>query len=55
MEPYVKNNNVNDITYLSELIPPSCFRKKAGGINSQTQATGKKEAAIIYIAPSELP
>ena len=36
MEPYVKNNNVNDITYQSELIPPSCFRKKAGGINSQT-------------------
>jgi len=23
-----------DISYLSELIPPSCFRKKAGGINS---------------------
>ena len=33
METYIKNN-VNDITYMSELIPPSCFRKKAGGINS---------------------
>jgi len=30
------NNNVSEITYMSELIPPSCFRKKAGGINSQT-------------------
>ena len=29
-------NEVSDITYLCELIPPSCFRKKAGGINSQT-------------------
>jgi len=54
MEPYV-NKKLSDITYTSELIPPSCFRKKAGGINSQTQATGKKEAAIIYVAPSELP
>jgi hypothetical protein len=34
MEYYIKEN-VNDITYLSELIPPSCFRKKAGGINSR--------------------
>ena len=33
MEPYIKGT-VNDITYQSELIPPSCFRKKAGGINS---------------------
>jgi len=29
-------NWINEITYKSELIPPSCFRKKAGGINSQT-------------------
>jgi len=36
MEPYIKNN-VNDITYKSELIPPSYFRKKAGGINSPKQ------------------
>jgi hypothetical protein len=36
MEPYINKNNVNDTTYQSELIPPSCFRKKAGGINSQT-------------------
>ena len=35
MEHYIKNH-VSDITYQSELIPPSCFRKKAGGINSQT-------------------
>ena len=33
MEPYIKGN-INDITYMSELIPPSCFRKKAGGINA---------------------
>jgi len=31
MEPYIKNN-LSDITYMSELIPHSCFRKKAGGI-----------------------
>ena len=29
METYIKDN-VNDITYQSELIPPSCFRKKGG-------------------------
>jgi len=35
MEHYIKNKDtVSDITYKSELIPPSCFRKKAGGINS---------------------
>ena len=35
MEPYINNkNNVSGITYKSELIPPSCFRKKARGINS---------------------
>jgi len=28
------DNNVSEVTYQSELIPPSCFRKKAGGINS---------------------
>ena len=33
MEYYI-NKNVDDITYRAELIPPSCFRKKAGGINS---------------------
>ncbi len=38
METYI-NSNVSDITYLSELIPPSCFRKKAGGINSPKQLT----------------
>jgi len=32
MERYI--NDISDITYLSELIPPSCFRKKAGRINS---------------------
>jgi hypothetical protein len=31
---YTLKINLNDITYMSELIPPSCFRKKAGGINS---------------------
>jgi hypothetical protein len=31
MEHYIKKN-MNDITYKSELIPLSCFRKKAGGI-----------------------
>jgi len=30
MELY-SDNNLSDITYMSELIPPSCFRKKAGG------------------------
>ncbi len=35
MGHYIKDN-LNDITYKSELILPSCFRKKAGGINSQT-------------------
>ena len=25
------NNNLNDITYLSEPIPSPCFRKKARG------------------------
>jgi hypothetical protein len=40
MEPYINNKgDVGDITYLSELIPPSCFRKKAGGINSPEQLT----------------
>ncbi len=39
MEPYINKNNVNNITYKSELIPPSCFRKKAGGINSSKQLT----------------
>ena len=33
MEKYIKNKAI-DITYQSELIPPACFRKKAGGINS---------------------
>ncbi len=33
MELYIKYN-LRDISYLSELIPLSCFRKKAGGINS---------------------
>ncbi len=28
MEPYIKGN-INDITYMSELIPPSCFRLSA--------------------------
>ncbi len=37
MESY--NKNISDITYMSELIPPSCFRKKAGGINSPKQLT----------------
>jgi len=58
MELYF-NNNLSDITYLSELIPVALLRfakqSEAAGINSQTQATGKKEAAIIYVAPSELP
>jgi hypothetical protein len=36
MDHYIKNS-VSDITYLSELTPPSCFRKKAGGINSPKQ------------------
>jgi len=31
MERYINKDNVSDITYMSELIPPSCFRKKAGG------------------------
>jgi len=40
MEQYINNgNNLSDITYMSELIPPSCFRKKAGGINSPIQLT----------------
>jgi len=30
---------LSDITYKSELIPPSCFRKKAGEINSPKQLT----------------
>ncbi len=34
MEHYIKDI-VSNITYKSELIPPSCFRKKAGGINSR--------------------
>ncbi len=34
MELYEKN--LSDITYKPELIPPSCFRKKAGGINSHS-------------------
>ncbi len=38
MERYI--NDISDITYLSELIPPSCFRKKAGGI---------KFALITYV------
>jgi hypothetical protein len=29
------SRDIGDITYKSELIPPSCFRKKAGGINSR--------------------
>ena len=37
------NIYVSDITYLAELIPPSCFRKKAGGINSQTLVTIKNK------------
>jgi len=39
METYIIKIDVSDITYLSELIPPSCFRKKAGGINSPKQLT----------------
>jgi len=39
METYIKGN-INDITYKSELILPSCFRKKAGGI---------KFAQITYV------
>ena len=39
MERYINKDNVSDITYMSELIPPSCFRKKAGGINSPKQLT----------------
>ncbi len=35
METYIIKIDVSDITYQSELIPPSCFRKKAGGINSR--------------------
>jgi len=34
MEPYIKNN-VSDITYKSELIPPAFLRKQEGGINSR--------------------
>jgi hypothetical protein len=33
MEPYI-NDNLSDITYLSELIPPAFLRKQEGGINS---------------------
>jgi hypothetical protein len=38
MESYI-NNNVNDITYQSELIPPAFLRKQEGGINSPKQLT----------------
>jgi hypothetical protein len=31
--------NITDITYKSELIPPACFRKKEGGINSTIKLT----------------
>jgi len=31
METYIKGN-ISNITYQSELVPPSCFRKKAGGL-----------------------
>ena len=33
MEPYIKGN-INDITYMSELIPPAFLRKQEGGINA---------------------
>jgi len=33
MELYIKDD-LSDISYQSELIPPSCFRKKVRGINS---------------------
>jgi hypothetical protein len=40
MERYINYLTVvSDITYKSELIPPSCFRKKEGGINSLKQLT----------------
>ena len=47
MEPYIKcnknDNNLKDITYMSELIPAAslCFakRSKAAGINSSKQLT----------------
>jgi hypothetical protein len=38
MEHYTKND-VSDITYKSELIPPSFLRKQEGGINSHKQLT----------------
>jgi len=38
MEQYF-NDNLSDIIYMSELPPPSCFRKKAEGINSLKQLT----------------
>ena len=49
MEPYI-NNGVSDITYMSELIPPSCFREKAGGINSHLRIakTKKIDPAPFY-------
>jgi len=41
MEPYINKNNVNDITYQSELTPPFPTTKRLyivrkGGVNSQT-------------------
>ncbi len=37
---HIISNNIYDITYMSELIPPSfALRSKAGGINSPKQLT----------------
>ncbi len=48
MERYINKDNVSDITYMSELIPPSCFRKKAGGINSPKQLTFQPKVDPSY-------
>ena len=50
MEQYINNgNNLSDITYVSELIPPSCFRKKAGGINSHSDLYSLRSISRVLI------
>jgi len=48
---YLKSN-VSDITYLAELIPPSCFRKKAGGLIRAFKE--EKQRSLTYVALSAL-
>jgi len=48
MGHYIKDN-LNDITYKSELIPPAFLRKQEGGINSYSNLCSLHSISCVLI------